>query len=243
MTDEGTVLAALAKRLDARLALSGDDVRAVIALPCAIRDYEAGQYMLREGDRPKSVTFLAEGFAFRHKIVADGGRQILSVHLPGDIIDLQHILLGHADHNIQTLTRVTVGAIPHTALLDLSFEQPTIGKALWRESLIEASIFREWIANVGRRDAKARTAHLICELAVRREAAGLGRRETYELPMTQEQLGDALGLTAVHVNRTLKSLQDAGVISRSKRSVTVADWERLRAVADFTSTYLHLGRE
>lgn len=242
MADAEPVLAALARRLERRCPLAVADFQAIASLPFTLRDFEANQYLLREGDRPKSCSFLASGFVFRHKIVADGGRQIVSIHMPGDIIDLQHVLLREADHNIQALTAATIVAISHEEVLELSFRHPNVGKALWRESLIEGAIFREWVANVGRRDARARTAHMICELAVRRETAGMGPRETYELPMTQEQLGDALGLTAVHVNRTLKSLQEDGLIARSKRSVTVASWERLRAAADFTSNYLHLER-
>jgi CRP-like cAMP-binding protein len=220
--------------------LSPADAHAVATLPHIVREFEAGQYLLREGDKPKYCSILLRGFAYRHKFVGDGGRQIVSIHIPGDLVDLQNVLLDEADHNIQTLTGASFAAIECEVVMDLAFRNPTIGKALWRESLIEASIFREWIANVGRRDARARTAHLLCELAVRREAAGLGARETYELPMTQEQLGDALGLTAVHVNRTLKTLQDEGLINRSKRSVTVAHWDRLREAADFTTGYLHL---
>lgn len=121
----------------------------------------------------------------------------------------------------------------------LAFADPAIGKLLWTESLIEASLFREWIVNIGRRDARSRTAHLLCELALRREIAGLGPRAGFALPMTQEQLGDALGLTAVHVNRTLKTLQAETLIRRSKRAVMIADWDGLSAVGDFTSNYLH----
>ncbi|MDO7842553.1 Crp/Fnr family transcriptional regulator [Sphingomonas immobilis] len=232
----------LAGHLKARYSLDRDDLDGIERLNGTARSFEPNQYLLREGDRPKYCSFLVDGFVYRHKIVADGGRQIVSIHIPGDIIDLQNMLLQEADHNIQALTAATVLLFPHEEVVALAFARPAVGKAMWRETLIEASISREWIANVGRRDARERTAHLICELAMRRESAGLGPREAYELPMTQEQLGDALGLTAVHVNRTLKALQDDGLITRSKRSVAVNDWERLRAVADFTTNYLHLGQ-
>lgn len=242
MTPSAQANRLLALRLQTRGSLDQRDLRAVEALPNSVRAFEANQYLVREGDRPKTCSYLVSGYVFRHKIVADGGRQIVSVHIPGDVIDLQNLLLEQADHNIQALTDTTIAQYAHDEMVDLAFKHPAIGHALWRESLIEASLFREWVANVGRRDARTRTAHLLCELAVRQEAAGLGPRERYELAMTQEQLGDALGLTAVHVNRTLRSLQEDGLIGRSKRSITVADWERLRATADFTSTYLHLGR-
>jgi len=234
------VLTPLAERLGRGAPLDAMAVAAVMSMPHVVRNFEPGQYLLREGDRPQFCTFVLSGFTFRHKFVGDGGRQIVSIHIPGDFIDLQNVLLDESDHNIQALTVAAVAQIDIDVVVDLAFAHPSLGRALWRESLIEASIFREWVANIGRRDARSRTAHLLCELAMRREAAGLGARATFELPMTQEQLGDALGLTAVHINRTLKTLHDEGLIARSKRSVSVADWGKLRDAADFTSGYLHL---
>lgn len=213
---------------------------AIADLPHSVRDYEPGQYLLREGDIVRHCSFLMSGFVFRHKIVGDGGRQIVGIHLAGDLIDLQNILLGSSDHNIQALTPVTVAVVPTAALIELAFSDPQIGRMLWTESLIEAALFREWVTNIGRRDARSRTAHLLCELALRQENAGLGARGDFELPMTQEQLGDALGLTAVHVNRTLKTLQGQGLIERSKRAVMIADWAGLSEAGDFTTSYLHL---
>jgi CRP-like cAMP-binding protein len=230
----------LSNKLSSRFRLETHEIEALRSLPISTRSYEPGQYLLREGDRPKICAFLHTGFVYRHKIVGDGGRQIVSVHVPHDFIDVQNILLDQADHNIQALTEATVFAIPVEDMIALALGHPSIGKALWKESLIEASLMREWVANVGRRDARARTAHMLCEVAIRREAAGLGSRENFDLPMTQEQLGDALGLTAVHVNRTLKTLENDGLITRNKRSVTVSNWRGLQRVGDFTSAYLHL---
>jgi len=230
----------LVSRLSRRLQLSRAATDALIALPRQLRDVAAGQYLLREGDKMRFCTFVVSGFVYRHKIVGDGGRQIVAVHLSGDFVDLQHIMLDRADHNIQALTPATIVQFADEALLALAFRFPELGKALWMESLIESATFREWVANVGRRDARARTAHLLCELATRREAADLGGRESFELPMTQEQLGDALGLTSVHVNRTLRALEEEGLILRSKRAVTVADWPALERAGDFNPGYLHL---
>lgn len=127
------------------------------------------------------------------------------------------------------------------AIQEIAFSRPAIGRAMWYETLIDASIFREWTLNVGRRDARTRTAHLLCEFALRLEAVGLGERCRYELPMTQEQLADALGLTSVHTNRTLKTLTEDGLITRTHRSVQISDWPALMAVGDFDPAYLHLG--
>lgn len=233
-------LAILCRRLSRRFALSQAAIDSLLRLPYSVRDVAAGQHLLREGDKMRYCTFVASGFVFRHKIVGNGGRQILAIHLCGDFVDLQHIMLDRADHNIQALTPATLVQFADEDLLALAYRYPEIGKALWLESLIESATFREWVANVGRRDARGRTAHLLCELATRREAANLGPRESFELPMSQEQLGDALGLTAVHVNRTLRALEEEGLIARSKRAVTVADWPRLQRAGDFNPSYLHL---
>jgi CRP-like cAMP-binding protein len=230
--------------LGGRLSLRGDlgtaELAALESLPMTVREYDPGQYLLRDGDRPKHCSYLKSGFVYRHKIVGDGGRQIVSLHLPGEFVDVQNIMLDQSDHNIQALTDAVMYMIPIEELVAVTLAYPAITKALWRETLIEAAIMREWVANIGRRDARARTAHMLCEMAMRREAAGLGPRETFDLPMTQEQLGDTLGLTAVHVNRTLKMLEGDGLITRNKRSVTVANWRELRSVGDFTPHYLHL---
>ncbi|WP_332788358.1 Crp/Fnr family transcriptional regulator [Sphingomonas sp. GB1N7] len=232
----------MSARLAAHYPQGPREIAALDELDFFEREFEPGQYLLREGDRPKYCSFLQSGYVYRHKIVGDGGRQIVSIHLAGDFIDVQNILLDQSDHNIQALTIATALMVSVEELIQAATTHPSIAKALWRETLVEASLMREWIVNVGRRDARARTAHMLCEMAMRREHAGLGPRETFDLPMTQEQLGDTLGLTAVHVNRTLKALETGGLIKRHKRSVTVADWRGLQQVGDFTSGYLHLER-
>lgn len=233
-------MAVMVRRLGSRFELTRDATDALLALPFVVRDFSPGQHILREGERALQSSFVIAGFVFRHKLVADGARQIVAIHLTGDFVDLQHIMLDRADHNIQALTPATLVQFPSDQLLALAYRYPEIGKALWLESLIESATFREWVVNVGRRDARARTAHLLCELAIRREAAGLGDRGSYELPMSQEQLGDALGLTSVHVNRTLMALEAEGLILRTKRAVTVADWHGLQRTGDFNALYLHL---
>lgn len=195
---------------------------------------------LRQGDRKhKDCSVVLNGYAFRHKVVGNGARQILAVCVPGDLIDAETLVIVDPDCDVQALTRVELARIDRQALRDLAFHRPAVGQALWHESLVEGAISREWVANIGRRSARGRTAHLMCEVAVRSERAGLGERSDFELPMTQEQLGDALGLTAVHVNRTLRSMQDDGLVQRSKRSVAVADWRALVTEADFDPAYLH----
>jgi CRP-like cAMP-binding protein len=243
MDDISHPLETLVRKLRTLAPLDQADEEAIRALPHSVRRIENGKYIVREGDKPTHCCLLVSGFSIRHKIVADGARQIVNIHVSGDMVDLQNCLLGVADHNVQALTTMEAAFIPREALVELSFSRPSVGKALWIESLVEGSIQREWIANVGRRDARTRVAHLLCEFAHRLEAVGLAEKCKYELPMTQEQVADTVGLTSVHVNRTLKELQREGLMSLSKRSVVIDDLRRLAEVGDFRSTYLHLPEE
>ncbi len=220
--------------------LSDEDKSAILALPYIERTLDPDQYIVWDGDRPANSCMIVSGFAFRHKLIKDGSRQIYSIHMKGDLVDLQNALLKTADHNVQTMTRCHVIMISIEAVRALAAAQPTVGMAMWHETLIDASIFREWITNVGRRDAKARIAHILCEFAIRMEKAGLGERGAVALPMTQEQLADSVGLTPIHVNRTLKSLEEQGLISRQKRAILIPDWRKLAVVGDFDARYLHL---
>jgi len=234
------VLAPIVRQLSLREELSADDRNAILALPFGLRKVQAGQFLVWDGDRPQHTCLLVSGFAYRHKLAGNGGRQIVSIHMRGDIVDLQNSLLGTADHNVQMLTAGEVAMIPVEAMRELAFSHPNVGMAMWYETLVEGSIFREWVLNIGRRDARTRIAHLLCELALRMESAGLGEHVNYELPITQEQLADAVALTSVHVNRTLMKLEQAGLITRNRRTITVVNWEKLMAEADFEPRYLHL---
>lgn len=161
--------------------------------------------------------------------------------MKGEVVDLQNSMLKQADHSVQMLTAGKGALIPRSAIQQLAFERPSVGRAMWIDTLVEASIAREWIANVGRRDARTRLAHLLCEFSVRLKVAGLGEQTNYELPMTQDQLADATGLTSVHVNRTLKGLEADGLIERrNPRAIEIGDWRKLAKVGDFNSAYLHL---
>lgn len=235
------VLMLLVRRLELHATLSDDDRAAILALPYQLRDFDASAYLVRDGEPPRVCGVLISGFAYRQKLTSQGTRQIVSLHVPGEALDFQSLFLDIADHNVQTLTRAEVAIIPRDAIRALAQERPAIGRAIMVYTLVEASIFREWILNIGRRNARARLAHLLCEFAIRVDAlqppsSGRG----YALPMTQEQLGDALGLTAVHVNRTLKLLEADGLITRNKRDVSFPRWDALRDLADFSQRYLHL---
>lgn len=231
----------MARKIEGRVKLDSPDRDALLALPHIVRRVAAGSHIVRDGDRPDYCTILLSGFAFRHKITGEGGRQIIAVHMPGDFLDLQNSLLAVADHNVQALTAAEVAYIPRDAIRELAYERPAIAVGLWVDTLVDASIFREWVVNVGRRDARTRVAHMLCEFSTRLEAAGLARDRRYELPMTQEQLADAVGLTSVHVNRVLRQLGEDGLIERQRRVIVIVDWARMRDVGDFNDRYLHLG--
>jgi len=195
---------------------------------------------VREADPPEFCTVLLSGFAYRQKLTGDGARQIIAIHIPGDALDFQNLFLDISDHSIQMLTRGEVAFVPRPPMQELARSRAAVGHAILVKILVEASIFREWVVNVGRRDSRSRLAHVLCELGVRLEAQGLADEYGYELPMTQEQLADALGLTPVHVNRTLKTLEAEGLIQRTRRKISFPDWNRLRTIADFNQRYLHL---
>ena len=241
LSPPSTALQPMVSRLAYHRALSADDRAALLALPHSVKRFERSHYVVREYEQATHCCVLLSGYAVRTKIVAGGARQICSVHMKGETVDLQNSLLGKADHSVQMMTTGEVAMIPREAIERIAFERPDVGKAMWIDTLVDASIFREWIANVGRRDAQTRIAHLLCELALRLEVAGLGQQTDYEVPMTQEQLADATGLTPVHVNRTIRTLEAEGLIQRSNpRSIIIGDWKKLADAGDFDSNYLHL---
>ena len=239
-TNHSSLLAPILRKFDRRALLDAADHEAFLSLPIRQQTLAANVYIVREGDRPDRSCVLVSGFAVRHKVTESGERQIVSVHIAGDFLDLEGALLNIADHNVQTLTRCEVAFIPRSAIRELIVSHPTLGMAMWVDTLIDSSIFREWVVNVGRRDGRARVAHLLCEFARRQDVAGLITEEGLQLPMTQEQIADATGLTPVHVNRVLKTLTGEGLIERTKRMIIIPDWENLRSVAGFNETYLHL---
>lgn len=230
----------LLDNLELRSPLSDADREAILALPYTLKSLAPGSYAVREGEPPTGCGVLVSGFAYRQKLTGDGGRQILSIHIPGEPLDFQNVFLNVADHSVQMLTRGHLAVISRADIQKIARFSPAIGEAILINIIVEASIFREWILNVGRRDAKSRLAHVLCELAVRLDAHGLADDMGYHLPMTQAELADALGLTPVHLNRVIRALETDGLINRSKRELSFPDWERMRDMADFNDRYLHL---
>jgi CRP-like cAMP-binding protein len=232
-------LQAMIRKLRNNTKLEDDDLDAIRGLPIHIRELPADTSIVKEGDRPTQCCLMIEGYSARSKTTDQGKRQILSIHIPGDIPDLQSLHLHVMDHDFWSLSACTVGFIPHEALRTLTRARPLVAEAFWRETLVDAAIFREWIVNVGRRPAGARLAHLVLEMRERLAGVGLAGNGYYELPMTQADLADALGLTPVHVNRVLKELRADGVLDMRRHVVTLGDAEKLSKIGDFDESYLH----
>jgi CRP-like cAMP-binding protein len=211
-----------------------------LQLQCARID--AHQDIVGEGDCPSTVTLLLQGFLCRYKLVADGKRQIMSFHIPGDVPDLPALFVPVMDHNLCSLVPSQLARIPRVAMLALFAEQPHLAHLFWRDTLIDAAVFREWMVGIGRRSAFKRIAHLFCEMIVRMQAVGLSSNYSIELPLTQTDIADALGLSTVHVNRTLQEIRRAGLIEFCQGKLVAIDWPGLREAGDFEQGYLHTQR-
>jgi len=236
---EPPLLTPLLNRWGRAVHLAKEDREAVLALPSTRRTFDRDAYLVREGEPTTACTLLLRGFAFRQKLVTDGSRQIMAIHIPGEFVDLQNCLFEVADDSVQSLSRSEVAVIPKAALTELFAANETIRRAAWLDTLIDASIFREWVVNLGRRDARGRIAHLLCELMARLSASGSTEVSVCDFPLTQEQIADATGLTPVHTNRTLQMLRRDGLINLSSNRLTILDWKRLAEVGDFNGRYLH----
>lgn len=184
---------------------------------------------------------LVEGWACRYKILRDGKRQIMAYLVPGDLCDVHIFILKQMDHSIGLLSDAKVVAIAKDKILQLFEEHPNLARALWWSTLTDEAVLREWLVNMGQRDAYDRVAHLLTELWLRLRTVGLTNDGSFELPVTQTDLGDTLGLTSVHVNRTLQRLRVEGLIDLSRGRLHILDVPKLMAVTHFEPNYLHLG--
>jgi CRP-like cAMP-binding protein len=228
------------RKLSMHAPLTRPECERLLSLPVRSQRLAARTLLAAEGEQRQMACTLLEGHAYRYRTLADGSRQILSFHLPGDVVDLGSTLLGSADYGVATLSPALVGYLPHAAIIAAMAEHPGIARAFWRETFVDASITREWLLNVGRRDAFARLAHLLCETALRSSAAGIGHAGRFAFPVTQTDLGEATALTAVHVNRTLQRLRGDGLVSIQGGRVSIHDWDGLVQAGGFDRTYLHL---
>jgi len=232
-------LARMVDELAMHAPIPSEDRGLLLALPCVSRVFEAGGCLVREGDAHDHCGMLVSGMACRYGTSGDGARQIVAIHVPGDVFDLPVMHPRRADHDVRALSRCEVVMVPLDALRGLAADRPSVGRAILAVASVELSMAREWMLNIGRRDARTRIAHLLCELAERLDQRSAAPVWSYELPMTQEQLGDALGLTSVHVNRMLKGLVSDGLIDYGRRGISIPDREALARVGDFDGRYLY----
>ena len=229
----------LISKLGSVVALTADD-RQVLEAICSNRQIIAEQKdIIREGQKPEHIHILLDGWAACYKMLPDGSRQITAFVLPGDMFGASAPALNYTDHSVVTLTPVTIAKITRNSLLETTREHPILAQAFWWACLVDEAILRTWIVNLGRRNAYARVAHLICELHARIGRTGLAEGEETNLPLTQTQLADALGLTSVHINRTLKRLRLEGILRTRKYGLTIDSVERLQAAAGFQPDYLY----
>lgn len=230
----------LIRRLESTTELTGAERQALLDLPMTLREFDAGQDIVRSGDRPQSCCLILTGFVCRYLLLPDGRRQILAFHPPGDVPDLQSLHLKVMDHSVGAMMPTTAAFIAHEHMTRVTLQHPGLMHALWRETLIDAAIFRAWMAGLGRRTAHERIAHLLCEMTLRFEAVGLAVDRGFQFPVTQADIADALGLSNVHVNRVLQDLRRDELVSWRRFTVQVLQWEALRDLALFDPAYLHL---
>jgi CRP-like cAMP-binding protein len=228
------------RKLERFATLSEEDRRTLLAHVRHIQHFNARDDLAKDGDHPRYVNFILEGWACRYKLLEDGRRQIISFFVPGDLCDPIVFLLREMSHGLGSITPVTVARVSREDMLALMAKSPALEKAFWLDMLISAEIQREWTVALGRKTARERMAHLFCELAMRLRAIGLAEGQEFEMPATQTDLADALGLSSVHVSRTLQELRGAGLIELKGKRMTLNNEKALREVAMFDPSYLHL---
>ena len=234
---------ALTLRLQCFAKLSQDDCAALDRITRPVRDVAPRRDIVREGEKPKQVNLILDGWACRYKTLPDGRRQIVAFFVPGDFCDLNVYILKEMDHSIGTITRVRVADIGREEMDALTQDHPRVTQALWWHELVTASVQREWTLNIGQRTAYERIAHLFAELFFRLRAVGLTDGDACAFPLTQTDLADATGLTAVHVNRMLQEMRADGLVELERRRLRLPDLDRLMDAAMFNPNYLHLEHE
>lgn len=232
----------LARKLSLFAPLSETDHALLNSIAGPEQHIPADVDLIQVGQKPRPVFVLLEGMAMRYRSLPDGGQQIITLLLPGDLCNAHVFLLNKMDHSIGTITPVRVASISRDTLMNVFANHPRISAALWWSSLQEEAMLRERIVSLGRRNAHGRIAYLLCELFWRYQAIGLSNGDTFQLPLTQAELGDTLGLTPVHVNRILKEFRQRRLIAMRLKVIELIDIGGLQYIAGFDKTYLHLDR-
>jgi CRP-like cAMP-binding protein len=234
------VMSILIRKLGEHSRLSQDDRNAVASLSYKVRVLKANEDLIRQGDDPGVSALVTSGILARYHLLASGKRQYLSYHMTGDMPDSQALFIDQMDHAVCAIGGASVALIPHKDLLATFRRQPSVSFAIWRETLIDAAIFREAITNNSARTKIARMAHLFCELFYRAKASGLTDGDTFVAPISLVQLGETLGLSIATVNRTLSDLRQSRAVEVQRGVIHVKNWDRLVKTAHFNPSYLHL---
>lgn len=228
------------KKLRLRTAIGADEERVIRELVAETREVRPDEFLVRAGEALNHSILLLDGWLVRSKDLPSGDRQVMEIHLPGDFADLHGFTLKRLDHDIMSITECVVGLVPHERLMSLTEQHPHLTRVYWLSTNIDAAIAREMALSLGQRPAISRMAHLFCELHVRLGIVGKTDGDTFEFPMTQRELSECLGLTVVHVNRTLQELRRRKVVEAENRHITILDRAVLESIAEFDPAYLQL---
>jgi CRP-like cAMP-binding protein len=232
----------LALKLKRFASLSELETEMVAQLSGETISKEAGADILRQGDKPETVTLILDGLACRYKLSEDGSRQIVGIMVAGDLCDLHAFILDEMDHSIAALTPVTVTHIAKSKLLDLFDREPRITRALWWSTLVDEGTLREWVMNIATRSSYEALAHLLSEICMRLQMVGLATAAECEIKIRQEDLADAVGVGRSHANISLTRLKSEGIIEYGRGTIRVMDMNRLVEAGKFNRHYLHLAR-
>lgn len=235
-------LIAFLNRLRLRSDLDAEESDAILHMEGRVEQRARREDIVLPGDRTTHACLIMTGLAARYDQTDSGARQYTALHIPGDMCDLHSAVLPIATWGVEAVNPITILRVPHAALMNAADAYPAIARAFWRDTTADACILTKWTGNLGRKPALTRMAHLICEIGTRMERAGLGTRTDFPLNLTQDQLADSLGLTAVHVNRTLQTLRARQLVRTEHRRIQVPDWDGLAACADFQPDYLQFVR-
>ncbi|MBR1125054.1 Crp/Fnr family transcriptional regulator [Bradyrhizobium lablabi] len=232
----------LTHKLTEHSRLTAEDAAELEAMTYHRRSLKPGEDFVRQGDRPDVAALVLEGMVARYHLLKGGGRQYLSFHIKGDLPDAQSLFLDQMDHAVCAVGEAELALVPHKEIIRAFERRPSVGFAIWRETLIDAAIFRETITRNSSRNTRTRLAHLFCELFYRARTSGLTDGNSCAAPLSQTQIGEALGMAIVTVNRMLQALRRARLIEFRGGVLTVKDWKRLAVAGDFSPEYLHLKR-
>lgn len=238
-----TAIAPLIEKMNRRDVITPVEREALSRVLGPARAVPAGRPLIEPGDRPHFSTFLVSGFCARFSLTPSGGRQLTEINVAGDFVDLHSLLMRQMDHGVLALADCVIAPAAHDDLRRLTEEHPHLTRLLWLETVVDGAIHRQWLVTMGQQNAASRLAHLVCELYVRLEAAGLASDLKFTLPMTQVDLGDVLGLTQVHVNRVLMELRRQGLVEWKGGQVAINDWSALAQLGQFDPGYLRLQRD